>query len=160
MRRFLFSRAPLLVFGLALLPTQAAQAQHTELFATGPVSTSFVPVPGFPKGADFYVVNGDPTQAFEMFFRLQPGVRVPLHFHTSAERAVGVQGVITMEFEGGEKGEVAPGIYMFIPSKLPHAAFCPSGGSPCVAYFYFERAFDVTWVGEPPSDPNPMPEGS
>ena len=158
MRRFPSPGALILAFGLVLLPSQTAQAQDTEMFATGPVNASFVPVPGFPKGADFYVVHGNPMEAFEMFFRLQPGVRVPMHFHTSAERAVGVQGVITMEFEDGTKSGVAPGTYMFIPGKAPHAATCPSGDSPCIAYFYFEKAFDVTWVGEPPSDPNPMPE--
>ena len=77
MRCFRSPGVPLLFFGLALLPSQTAQAQDTEMFATGPVNASFVPVPGFPKGADFYVVHGNPMEAFEMYFRLLPGVRVP-----------------------------------------------------------------------------------
>ena len=90
MRRTWFP-ATLLILGLVLLPPRTAQAQQAEMIAAGPESASFVPVPGLPAGSDFYVVNGSPEEAFEMYFRLQPGVRVPMHFHTSPERAVGVQ---------------------------------------------------------------------
>ena len=134
----------------------AAQDPIASAVTAGPATVSYVPVPGFPKGADMSVVYGDPAAgAFEMYFRLQPGVWVPMHFHTSAERAVGVQGVMTMEYEDGSTMTIGPGTYTFIPWKLPHAASCATEGSPCIAYFYFDKAFDVTWVKDPPADPNP-----
>ncbi len=148
-----------LVVGLLLPVRAAAQETIQRAVSAGPATVSYVPVPGFPKGTDMSVVYGDPASgAFEMYFRLQPGVRVPMHFHTSAERAVGVQGVITMEYEDESTMTISPGTYMFIPWKMPHAASCPSGASPCIAYFYFDKAFDVTWVGDPPADPNSMPQ--
>ena len=147
-----------LVVGLLLPVRAAAQEAIQSAMSAAPATASYVPVPGFPVGPDMSVVYGDPASgAFEMYFRLQPGVRVPMHFHTSAERAVGVQGVITMEYEDESTMTISPGTYMFIPWKMPHAASCPSGASPCIAYFYFDKAFDVTWVGDPPADPNPMP---
>lgn len=157
-------RASLCALAASVLLSTTAAAQdpiETAMSATAaePATVSYVPVPGFPKGADFSVVYGDPAAgAFEMYFRLQPGVRVPMHFHTSAERAVGVQGVITMEYEDGSTMTIGPGTYTFIPWKLPHAASCPAESSPCIAYFYFDKAFDVTWVEDPPADPNPIPQ--
>ena len=140
-----------------LLPTTAAAQEMATVTAAAPGTVSYVPVPGFPEGAEMSVVYGDPaTGAFEMYFRMQPGVRVPMHFHTSAERAVGVQGVVTMEYEDGSEMTIGPGTYMFIPWKMPHAASCSSEASPCITYFYFDKAFDVTWVEDAPADPNPM----
>ena len=63
-----------------------------------------------------------------------------------------------MEYEDGSEMPISPGTYMFIPWKMPHAATCSSEASPCIAYFYFDKAFDVTWVEDAPADPNPMPQ--
>lgn len=143
--------------GLAAQEAPGGGGEAATIVAAA-AEAEFVPVPGFPRGADFSVLKGDPmTGAFEMYFRLQPGVGVPMHFHTSAERSVGVQGTITMSFPDGSTHDIVPGSYMFIPWKAHHAATCPADGPECIAYFYFDKAFDVTWVGDPPADPNPMP---
>ena len=61
----------------------AADAAEPMMISAAAVSAEYVPVAGFPQGADLSVVYGDPSAgAFEMYFRLQPGVRVPMHFHT------------------------------------------------------------------------------
>ena len=151
------------ILALSLASAEIAMAQEgvemPSVIAAAGTEVEYVPVPGFPRGADFSIMNSDPaTGAFEMFFRLQPGVTVPMHFHTSAERAVGVQGTITMEYQDGSTMDITSGSYMFIPWKMPHAAFCHEGELPCIAYFYFDKAFDVTWVADPPEDPNPMPD--
>ena len=151
------------ILALPLASAQIAMAQEggemPSVITAAGTEAEYVPVPGFPRGADFSIMNGDPaTGAFEMFFRLQPGVTVPMHFHTSAERTVGVQGTITMAYEDGSTMDITPGSYMFIPWQMPHAASCPEGEWPCIAYFYFDKAFDVTWVADPPEDPNPMPD--
>jgi len=147
------------------LPTTPAPqpdyAAELMMISAAAASAEYVPVAGFPQGADLSVLYGDPSAgAFEMYFRLQPGVGVPMHFHTSAERAVGIQGTMTMEYQDGSKADISPGNYMFIPSKMPHAATCPAAGPACIAYFYFDQAFDVTWLADPPENPNPMPTGS
>lgn len=140
-------------------PGHAQQPEETpEVLAAAATTAEYVPVPGFPQGSDFSVVYGDPMAGqFEMFFRLQPGVTVPMHFHTSAERSVGIQGVITMSYPDGRTMDIGAGDYMFIPWKAHHAASCPADGPACIAYFYFDKAFDVTWVDEPPANPNPAP---
>lgn len=144
--------------GPAMAQEAVGGATETEMIASKAVDATYVPVPGLPKGADFSVLNGDLIQgAFEMYFRLQPGVRVPMHFHTSAERSVGVQGTITMSFPDGTTSDITPGAYMFIPWEAHHAAPCPADGPECIAYFFFDKAFDVTWVDAPPAEPNPMP---
>ncbi len=142
-------------------PDTPADVAGLMMISAAAASADYVPVAGFPQGADLSVLYGDPSAgAFEMYFRLQPGVRVPMHFHTSAERSVGIQGTMTMEYQDGSKADISPGNYMFIPSKMPHAATCPAAGPACIAYFYFDQAFDVTWVEDPPENPNPMPTGS
>ena len=149
---------------LALSPASAQVAMAQEggdmpsVITAAGTEAKYVPVPGFPRGADLSILNGNPaTGAFEMFFRLQPGVTVPMHFHTSAERTVGIQGTITMTYTDGSTMDITPGSYMFIPWKMPHAASCLEG-EPCIFYAYFDKAFDVTWVADPPEDPNPMPD--
>ncbi len=149
---------------LALSPASAQVVMAQEggdmpsVITAAGTEAEYVPVPGFPRGADFSILNGNPaTGAFEMFFRLQPGVTVPMHFHTSAERTVGIQGTITMTYTDGSTMDITPGSYMFIPSKMSHAASCLEG-EPCIFYAYFDKAFDVTWVADPPEDPNPMPD--
>ncbi len=142
-------------------PDTPADVAGLMMISAAAASADYVPVAGFPQGADLSVLYGDPSAgAFEMYFRLQPGVRVPMHFHTSAERSVGIQGTMTMEYQDGSKADISPGNYMFIPSKMPHAATCPAAGPACIAYFYFDQAFDVTWLADPPENPNPMPTGS
>lgn len=164
MRPVLSPTTLLLTLGLAAVYLSGAAARGQEevpsVIAASATAVDYVPVPGFPKGADFAVVRGDPMAgAFEMFFRLQPGTVVPMHFHTSAEHSVGIQGTITMTYPDGSKKDIRPGTYMFIPWEMHHAASCPAGQAACIAYFYFDKAFDVTWVNEPPANPNPLPEG-
>lgn len=145
--------------GVAPLPVAFAQDSEPMMVSASAASAEYVPVPGFPQGADFSVLYGDPSAgASEMYFRLQPGVRVPMHFHTSPERLIGIQGTVNMEYPDGSEAPLGPGDYMFMPSKLPHAANCPGGDTACVVYIYWAQAFDVTWVEDPPANPNPMPQ--
>ena len=58
------------------------------------------------------------------------------------------------------KADINSGDYMLMPSKMPHAATCLAAGPACIAYLYWEQAVDVTWVNDPPENPNPMPTGS
>ena len=164
MHRKILVLAIVISLGLALNianpQTAFAQMEEPMMTSASANSAEYMAVSGFPQGADLSVLYGDPSAgAFEMYFRLQPGVRVPMHFHTSAERSVGIQGTITMEYQDGSKSDITAGGYMFIPWKMPHAALCAADGPACIAYFYFDKAFDVTWVADPPENPNPMPTG-
>lgn len=151
---------------LALATTPAATyGQETPdmpapVITANPNAVSYEPLPGYPRGTDVHVVSGDPrTGPFEIFLRLQPGVTVPMHFHSSAESAIGIQGRLSMRHQDGTRNEIGPGTYMFIPWRMPHEPTCPAGGPVCITYFSFDRAFDTTWVGAPPTNPNPMPAG-
>lgn len=142
---------------------QQQQQQGIEaasLITGGPNEASFNPIPGFPQGTDLAVLRGNPEEGpFDAYIRLQPGTRIPTHFHTSAESSVGVQGDFTLEMQNGETITLDTGRYTFIPWEMPHAASCPDGGEECIGYFSFDRAFDVTWVEGPPENPNPAPGG-
>jgi quercetin dioxygenase-like cupin family protein len=137
---------------------QGTQAEGTTMILAAPGTATYGPIAGFPKGTDIAVVRGDPGKgAFDAYIRLQPGVRIPVHFHSSAESAVGVKGNFTLEMKDGTKKALAAGMYTFIPWQMPHAASCPAGGAACIGFFVFDKAFDVTWVEAPPTNPNPMP---
>ena len=149
------------VTGIVHLQEVFAEGTEPMMTSAAAASAEYMPVAGFPQGADLSVLYGDPSAgASEMYFRLQPGVRVPMHFHTSPERLVGIQGTLTMEYPDGSKADINSGDYMLMPSKMPHAATCSAAGPDCIAYLYWEQAFDVTWVNDPPENPNPMPTGS
>lgn len=135
----------------------AADTAATQgLIMAGAMEAEYVPVTGFPRGADSSVLQGNPsTGPVEMYFRLQPGTRVPMHLHTSSERAVGIHGTITMTFPDGSMKDIRPGQYMFMPRETPHAASCPASGPACIAYIAFDGAFNVTWLDQAPVNPNP-----
>ena len=159
MRRSFLGGSSIAILTLALgLPTTTS-AQEAAPVAVALGDATFVPIPGLPRGADFHVVNGSPDAAFELYFRLQPGVEVPMHFHSSAERLVGLDGMMAMSFPDGRKEKLSAGAYLFIPPGSHHSATC-GGDVPCLAYLIFDEGFDITWVGDPPADPNPMPDES
>lgn len=150
------------VLVLAAAPAPAHGQEGPDMpppvLTADPAAVSYEPLPGYPRGTEIHVLKGDPrTGPFEIYLRLQPGVTIPMHFHSSAENSVGIQGNLVMRHMDGTRTEIGPGSYMFIPWRMPHEPTCPAGGPTCIVYFSFDRAFDTTWVGAPPANPNPMP---
>jgi quercetin dioxygenase-like cupin family protein len=58
------------------------------------------------------------TGEFARLVKIEEGVKVPRHTHSTYQHTYGISG--EMEVEGRKMG---PGMYMFIPAGFPHGEF-------------------------------------
>ena len=102
------------------------------------------PCPPFlPEGCGIAVLHGDPAKDNADVFLKVPGKsRLPLHWHTSAERMVLVQGEMQVAYEGHKPVTLKRGSYAYGPAELVHEAACLSA-EPCVLFIAFEQPLDA-----------------
>jgi quercetin dioxygenase-like cupin family protein len=102
------------------------------------------PCPPFlPTGCGIAVLHGDPTKNnFDVFLKVPAKSRLPLHWHTSAERMVLVAGELHVTYEGQKTAILKPGTYAYGPAKRPHEGVCASA-VPCVLFIAFESPLDA-----------------
>lgn len=102
------------------------------------------PCPEFiPKGCKIAVLHGDPAKAgADVFFKVPANFAIPHHWHTSAERMALVSGKLHVTFDGQKTVVLKPGMYSYVPAKLPHKAFCAKG-EPCVLFIAFDEPVDA-----------------
>jgi quercetin dioxygenase-like cupin family protein len=119
-------------------PALALVRDHTDpALAWGPCP------PIFPTGCDVAVLQGDPAAGrSDVFLRVQPGVTLARHVHTSAEHMVLVAGELEVEYDGQAGASLRPGSYAYGPAKAPHRATCESA-APCVLFIAFESPIDA-----------------
>ena len=99
--------------------------------------------PIFPTGCDVAVLQGDPAVGrSDVFLRVQPGVTLARHIHTSAEHIVLVSGELEVEYDGQPPATLRVGSYAYGPAKAPHRATCKSA-SACVLFIAFESPIDA-----------------
>jgi quercetin dioxygenase-like cupin family protein len=55
------------------------------------------------------------------------------HYHTRDLRAVVTSGTLIVQVPGGERRELAPGSYVFLPGRTPHTHSCKAGAD-CVLF--------------------------
>ena len=68
--------------------------------------------PFFSEACRMTALHGDPAKPnSDVFFKLGGGDELPLHWHTSAERMVLVQGELTVRYQGHAPVTLTPGIY-------------------------------------------------
>ena len=105
------------------------------------------PCPEFlPKGCRIAVLHGDPAKPnADIFFKVPARTKLPLHWHTSAERMVLVAGELQVTYEGQGTTTLKPRMYAYGPAKLPHSGFCAST-VPCVLFIAFESPVDAVPV--------------
>ncbi len=97
----------------------------------------------FPAGCQIAVLNGDPAKPnADIFLRVPSGYTIPAHSHTSAERIVLVEGLLTVRYQGSPAEDLTPGEYAYGPAGLPHVATC-KGDGPCTLFIAFESAVDA-----------------
>lgn len=108
------------------------------------------PCPEFlPQGCAIAVLHGDPSQDnADLFFRVPAGAAIPLHWHTSAERMVLVEGDLQVTYAGQDPVDLRPGTYAYGPAKLPHEGRCGDTGA-CTLFIAFEQPVDA-FPGNPP----------
>lgn len=96
-----------------------------------------------PRGCGIAVVHGDPAgDNADVFFRVPPKARIPLHWHTSNERMVLVSGRLRVQVDGQEPVMLGVGTYGLMPARRPHSATCESE-VPCVLFIAFDAPVDA-----------------
>lgn len=105
------------------------------------------PCPPFlPKGCGIAVLHGDPAKDnVDVFLKVPAKSKIPLHWHTSAERMVLVAGELHVTYDGQQMVVLKTGTYAYGPAKRPHKGFCASA-VPCVLFIAFESPLDAVPV--------------
>ncbi len=102
--------------------------------------------PFLPEGCAIAILHGDPAQDnLDVFFKVPAGSRIPLHWHTSAERMVLVAGEMHVTYQGQDTAVLKPGTYAYGPAERPHHATCESD-TPCILFIAFESPLDAVPV--------------
>lgn len=142
-----------LMLGLAAAPAQAqAPAAEQAIIRTADdPQLTWGPCPPFmPQGCGIAVLHGDPAKDnADVLFKVPAKAKLPLHWHTSAERMVLVAGELHVTYEGQKPVVLRPGTYAYGPAKRPHDGVCASS-VPCILFIAFESAVDaVPGAGKP-----------
>lgn len=105
------------------------------------------PCPAFlPEGCQIAVLHGDPGKPnADIFFKVPANSKLPLHWHSSAERMVLVAGELHVTYEGQSTTILKPGTYAYGPAKRGHSGLCAST-VPCVLFIAFESPVDAVPV--------------
>lgn len=103
----------------------------------------------FPAGCEIAVLHGDPAGPnTDVLLRVQPGVYLPPHRHTSAERMILVGGRFQVNYQGSEPITLDAGHYAYGPANLAHDARCLGPGA-CTLFIAFETPVDVVPIEGP-----------
>lgn len=129
---------------LAVAPNAIAADEQAFVRTASASGLQWGPCPDFmPESCAIAVLHGDPSKpAADIFFRLPAGERVPLHWHTSAERMVLVSGTMEVAYEGQAPVTLEAGNYAYGPPRAKHHASCVSGED-CVLFIAFEEPVDA-----------------
>ena len=93
------------------------------------------------------VLRVDPkTQATQLLIRIPTAMHVPTHWHSANETHTMIKGTAVFE-HGGNRHELGPGGFNYIPAKTQHQAWCSQGS---VVFITVDGAWDVNWVNGPP----------
>ena len=105
------------------------------------------PCPPFlPRGCGIAVLHGDPAKDnVDVFLKVPGKSTLPLHWHSSAERMVLVEGELHVTYEGQKTAVLKQGTYAYGPAKRPHKGFCASAAR-CVLFIAFESPLDAVPV--------------
>lgn len=124
---------------------QVAESEQALTRTADDAQLQWGPCPPFlPKGCAIAVLHGDPAKDnVDVFFKLPAKTKLPLHWHTSAERMILVAGELQVSYDGHKTVTLKPGSYAYGPAKLPHHGRCVSA-DPCVLFIAFESPLDAT----------------
>ncbi len=129
----------------AQLPEEAAVASSVDAS-----HLQWGPCPAFmPQGCQIAVLHGDPAKPnVDVFFKVPARSKLPVHWHSSAERMVLVAGELHVVYVGQKPLIMRPGTYAYGPPRLPHGGECVSA-VPCVLFIAFESPLDAVPVDGP-----------
>ena len=121
---------PLVVaLGASGAPGVSAQqpGQHGAVYTPDKLEWKKGP-PSLPAGAEFVVIEGDPSKAefFAMRLRLPDGYRVPPHWHPVHERVTVISGTFHLgqgeKFDAKATQALKAGSYFTMPPEMRHFA--------------------------------------
>ena len=135
--------------GQATSPRAESAEESAVVRAAGDAGLQWGPCPAFlPQGCQIAVLHGDPGKPnADIFLKVPAKSKLPMHWHSSAERMVLVAGELHVTYEGQKTAVMKPGSYAYGPSKQHHAAECVSA-VPCVLFIAFESPVDAVPAGD------------
>ena len=136
----------LALFGavLAVTPRVEAADESAVVWAADDDGLQWGPCPAFlPSACRIAVLHGDPGKPnADIFFKVPAKAKLPMHWHSSAERMVLVAGELHVTYEGQKTAVMKAGSYAYGPAKRAHSAVCAST-VPCVLFIAFESPVDA-----------------
>ena len=102
------------------------------------------------RSPEISILHVDPrTSATKLMIRVPNHFHVPKHWHTANETHTILSGTFIMEHVAGQRHELGPGSFNYVPSKTVHEAWTkPDEGA--VLFITVDGAWDVNWVEGPP----------
>jgi mannose-6-phosphate isomerase-like protein (cupin superfamily) len=97
---------------------------------------------------DICILHIDPkTQATQLLIRTPRAIHVRKHWHTANETHTVIKGTATFGCDG-KKVELSEGGFNFMPAKMVHEAWLPTGS---LTFITVDGAWDVNWIEGPPT---------
>jgi len=94
------------------------------------------------------IVHIDPkSKATKLMIRTPKGIHIRKHWHSANETHTVIQGNVEFACEG-QRLELGPGSFNFMPAKMVHEAWLPAGS---LTFITVDGAWDVNWVDGPPT---------
>lgn len=144
-RRLTFILSLSLLFADAMAQVPAEESALATTFQDPQLQWGPCP-PFLPEGCAIAILHGDPAQDnLDIFFKVPGKSTIPLHWHTSPERMILIEGQLSVTYDGQESSVLLPGSYAYGPAKKPHLGTCEST-DPCVLFIAFESSLDAVPV--------------
>ena len=106
----------------------------------------YAPLPGVPDCLTLAVLRGDPGKGASVVeMKFTPGCIVPWHWHSFAESAIPLGGLLEISMKDEKPVLLTNGDFNYLPAKHIHQDKC-SGSKPCAAIVSMDGPFDIHYV--------------
>ena len=82
-----------------------------------------------------------------MLIRAPKAIHIRKHWHSANETHTIITGAVGFACDG-QRVELGPGSFNFMPAKMVHEAWLPAGS---LTFIAVDGAWDVNWVEGPPT---------
>ena len=99
--------------------------------------------------SEIVIVHVDPqTQATQLMIRVPKNSHVARHWHSADETHTIISGAFILQPDNGDREELGPGSFNYIPRKMVHQAWTkPDEGA--LLFITVDGAWDINWVETP-----------
>lgn len=122
-----------------------APGSNEQAFVISSSDAVFDDCPPFmPDSCGLAVIQGNPeVQNADALLKLTPDTKVPMHWHTSAERMILLSGQLRVNYQGQPPVSVNAFDYAYGPPMLPHYTVCNDQEDDCILFIAFEEPVDA-----------------